>query len=203
MANYKKRAELRKEMRTVVSQLDARWVQAAGRDLCGRLEALIEQEAQRRPITHILAMAAYFPGEVDLAAFIARALGTRAIYLPRVIGDRKMQFIRIDENWSAEVESGSFGIPEPPLEGGEAYDIAHADETVVIVPGLAFDPHGNRLGRGKGYYNAFLQPPMTRALLIGIGWELQRVQEVPSDTDRAAMEWLCTERGVYRISLSK
>jgi len=148
-------------------------------------------------------MSAFFPGEVDLSFFIARELGARRVYLPRVIGERNMRFVRIEENWLSQVQSGAFGIPEPPLEGGAVFDEAVAEETAVIVPGLSFDRHGNRLGRGKGYYNAFLQPPMTNALLIGVGWDLQMVPEVPSDSDRAAMDYLCTETQLIKTNLSE
>ena len=189
----KLRYELRVEMRTVLARLDKRWIHAASHDLCERLSDLVNSKLGDR-VHHILAWTSFFPGEVDLSGFISQQLGKREVYLPRVLADRTMTFIQVEKNWMNSTEAGAYGIPGPRSDAGSAYDTSWAEETVVIVPGLAFDREGNRLGRGKGYYNNFLRPPMTRSIKIGVCWELQVVMGVQSDADHVLMDWVCNER---------
>ena len=68
---------------------------------------------------------------------------------------------------------GKFGIPEPttPAYGGEI--------DLVIVPAVAFDAKGRRLGRGGGYYDRFIKK-LTHTVLVGVGYDFQLVDEVPA-----------------------
>ena len=71
-----------------------------------------------------------------------------------------------------KMHRGKVGIPEPttpPFEG---------DIDVIIVPAVAFDKEGNRLGRGGGYYDRFLKK-QSHATIIGVGYDFQLVEEVP------------------------
>ena len=71
-----------------------------------------------------------------------------------------------------KMHRGKVGIPEPttpPFEG---------NIDVIIVPAVAFDKEGNRLGRGGGYYDRFLKK-QTHATIIGVGYDFQLVDEVP------------------------
>ena len=68
---------------------------------------------------------------------------------------------------------GKFGIPEPTTpayEGGI---------DLVIVPAVAFDAKGRRLGRGGGYYDRFIKK-LTHAVLVGVGYDFQLVEQVPT-----------------------
>jgi 5-formyltetrahydrofolate cyclo-ligase len=195
----KQRHEIRTEMRMVLSRLDKRWIQAASHDLCKRLSELVDNSVAHR-IKHVLAWVSFFPGEVDLSSFISDQLGRREVYLPRVGTNRGMTFIQVERNWASSSETGAFGIPGPSSSASGTYDPAWAAETVVIVPGLAFDHNGNRLGRGKGYYNQFLQPPMSHAVKIGACWSLQMLSQVPTDSDHAVMDWICHERAALKTA---
>ena len=71
-----------------------------------------------------------------------------------------------------KMHRGKVGIPEPttpPFEG---------NIDVIIVPAVAFDKEGNRLGRGGGYYDRFLKK-QSHATIIGVGYDFQLVEEVP------------------------
>ena len=69
---------------------------------------------------------------------------------------------------------GKFGIPEPTTQPYEG----HID--LIIVPAVAFDKEGHRLGRGGGYYDRFLKK-YPRATLIGVGYDFQLVEKVPTE----------------------
>lgn len=190
-------------MRKVLANLDRRWVSAASQQLCSRLSAWLDSGIGKE-ISHILAFSSFFPGEVDLSAFIGAQMGKRRIYLPRVHADRTMTFLRIRENWIDSSSIGLFGIRQPEEIGGlgedDRFDPGWARHAVVIVPGLAFDLDGNRIGRGKGYYNTFLRAPMTEALKIGVCWGIQVIPGVASEADHVMMDWICDEESVQQTS---
>ena len=89
----------------------------------------------------------------------AQALGKR-VAVPKVFGETEMRFLWLDD--PARIAPGAYGIPEPVDDGPEADDPA----ALVLMPGLAFDPQGHRLGYGGGFYDRFLaaEPHPTIAL---------------------------------------
>ena len=88
--------------------------------------------------------------EVRTVPMLEQALRDgKVVAVPKVIGD-EMVFIRMDD--LTQVEKGYAGIPEP-VANGPAADDPHA---LVLMPGLAFDPQGHRIGYGGGFYDRFL-----------------------------------------------
>ena len=72
-----------------------------------------------------------------------------------------------------QMHRGKFGIPEPTTPAYEG------KIDLIIVPGVAFDAKGRRLGRGGGYYDRFIKK-QTHAVLVGVGYDFQLVDEVPA-----------------------
>jgi 5-formyltetrahydrofolate cyclo-ligase len=131
------------------------------------------------------------PDEVDIRPLLDRLLQEgKTILLPKVVDGDRMELRRYTS--AADLVEGSFHIMEPI---GEPFtDYSHID--VAIIPGMAFDAAGHRLGRGKGYYDRFLATyfaPRTSHLAtdlsplssllsplkIGVCFPFQRVAEVP------------------------
>jgi len=192
--------EMRHEMRLMLANLDARWEAAAHREICAQLEALFGAQLPVS-IEHILCWVPCFPGEVDLAGFIAERLkaGSR-VYLPRVLEAGRMEFISIGEEWGSQLTPGHRGILEPREGSGELFRPQVPDSVAVLVPGLAFDQHGGRLGRGGGFYDRFLaQPELQGATKVGVCWSMQVIHDTPTDTHDVAMDWICHERGSLRV----
>ena len=87
-------------------------------------------------------------------------LDGKRVAVPKVYGETDMRFLWLDD--PARIAPGAYGIPEPVDDGPEADDPA----ALVLMPGLAFDPQGHRLGYGGGFYDRFLaaEPHPTIAL---------------------------------------
>ncbi len=125
---------------------------------------------------------ASLPDEVQTLPFIETWRHQKTVILPTVVGDDIIPVELADDTVFAE---GDFHIPEPqnhPYTG--SFDL-------IVVPGMAFDKDGHRLGRGKGYYDRFLaQHPHTHT--IGICFDFQLVSEVPSEPHDRPMDEVLT-----------
>ena len=114
---------------------------------------------------------ASLPDEVQTLDFIETWRNRKTIILPTVVGD---DIIPVELAENVEFAEGDFHIPEPqnhPYQGG--FDL-------IVVPGMAFDAAGHRLGRGKGYYDRFLaQHPGVPT--IGLCFDFQLLPEVPAE----------------------
>jgi 5-formyltetrahydrofolate cyclo-ligase len=122
------------------------------------------------------------PDEVQTIAFIERHRFDKRIYLP-VIVENYLK-LRLFEG-KEQMQTGALGIAEPV---GATYNGAI---DLAIIPGVAFDDQGHRLGRGKGFYDRFL--PSTQAYKIGITFRCQLVDNVPVDDLDIAMDEVVTE----------
>ena len=122
----------------------------------------------------------------------------KPLYLPRVAGDT-MTF-RLHES-QGQLVRGQLGVFEPGVEAAvmDLEGLAGA-RVLVVVPGLAFDGLGIRLGRGAGYYDRFV-PEMRAACgdaasFVGVCYRRQLRDRLPRDPWDAPMDWVLTEEGV-------
>lgn len=119
------------------------------------------------------------PDEVDTRRLLAGLASSPAdftgktILLPRVTSETDME-LRLYTG-PDDLSRGAFGIMEPC--GALFTDYSRID--LAVIPGMAFDRHGHRLGRGRGYYDRFL-PLLPRAYKIGVCFPFQLVDTVPT-----------------------
>lgn len=110
---------------------------------------------------------------------------------PRVQGDKLQFYIP----GSRGFEAGAFGLQEPVVAG--AREVSLAELSGALVPGLAFDVAGTRLGRGKGYYdkslNSFTKPK------VGIAAHEQVFQKLPSEAHDLRATHLVTDCGILHF----
>lgn len=120
--------------------------------------------------------------EVDTHEAIDRlvAQGKRVV-LPAVTGDTTME-LRCYEG-PDDLQGGFFHIMEPVGRPFDSYD----DIDVIVVPGMGFDTRGNRLGRGKGYYDRFLAR-VPAIYKIGICFPFQKMPGIPTDENDVTMD---------------
>lgn len=95
-----------------------------------------------------------------------------------------------------QLEIGPYGISEP--KANEIRPIPYEDMDLVLVPGLGFDKDGNRLGRGKGYYDRFLKKLPKNALTIGLCFDFQIQESVPTLPHDIPVHMLLSNRKIAK-----
>lgn len=140
-------------------------------------------------------------GEADLTATLALAQRRRCrIYLPAITHRRngRMEFVRFDPH--SPLRRNLFGIAEP--DARRAHRIAALKLDLILVPLVAVDPWGARLGSGAGFYDRRLHRLQAdrcwrRPRLIGIAYEFQRVTRLPPQPWDVPLDAVVTDRGCY------
>ncbi len=136
-------------------------------------------------------MAAYHPiqSEADPSAIVDWALRSGiACALPAVQDAQTLVFRR--HRVGDQLVGGGFGTLAPP------HDAEEVDPDLLLVPMLAFDRHGTRLGSGRGFYDrgvGLLLHKGIGPLLIGIAFALQEVAQIPAEAHDVKMDWIVTE----------
>ncbi len=190
------KAELRKQLRAKRARLPREAQRRAAQRVAAHLAATREFRASRR-------IACYLPsdGELDPSPIIERIwrMGKTA-YLP-VLSRRPR-----DRLWFApaapgmELRPNRYGIPEPHVPPRARVRADQLD--LVLLPLVAFDGKGNRLGRGVGFYDRSLAFRHERRFLckphlLGLAHEFQRVPSLPVDPWDVPLDGIVTEQGVY------
>ncbi|MDD6895868.1 MAG: 5-formyltetrahydrofolate cyclo-ligase [Prevotellaceae bacterium] len=121
------------------------------------------------------------PDEIDTHRLLQH-INDKTILLPKVTGDTTMELRRYEGQH--DLEEGAFHIMEP--RGKIFTDFASID--VAVVPGMAFDRQGNRLGRGKGYYDRFLSALPARIYKIGVCFDFQKFDSIPAEPTDVRMD---------------
>jgi 5-formyltetrahydrofolate cyclo-ligase len=172
---------LRKEIRSKVRQLSRHQVQEQGNLVWNRLHEL-ECYKKASSVGLFLSMP---DNEINSDAAIAHAVrADKTIYVPQVganFEQADMELRRVpsttDERFHYSWPRNKWGIPEP---AGDLPAAQPGDIDLVVVPGLAFDRAGNRLGQGKGYYDRFLELMCkdyeTKPVLVAVGLDCQLVE---------------------------
>ena len=121
--------------------------------------------------------------EVDTMPLLRRALGKGvSVAVPRVDRISKLLVPVEIHDPKQDLIPGTYGILEPRPNLESSFDVRLLD--AVLVPGLAFDRLGNRLGRGRGYYDRFLMALPEGIRRYGLAFDFQMFDSIPtSDSD--------------------
>jgi 5-formyltetrahydrofolate cyclo-ligase len=134
--------------------------------------------------------------EVDTRTIVRSALEEgRRIAIPRIRTDATMDWVEIQ---SLETLSpGKHGIPEPP---SAAPPLVPCQDSVVLVPALAFNAAGHRIGFGGGYFDRFLAG--FEGVSIGLAYDYQVIEPWPLAPHDRPVQFVVTESAVYRATPS-
>lgn len=129
------------------------------------------------------------PDELSTIKFLKKWHHRKRFFLPRVNGVN-LDILPYEES---RLELGSFHIEEPT--GTDVADVN--DIELMIIPAVAFDRNGNRLGRGKGFYDRLLAT--SHATKIGVGYEFQLFDSIPSEPHDVAMDMVITQKTLIKL----
>jgi 5-formyltetrahydrofolate cyclo-ligase len=196
---FEEKRALRREMSAARAALSETERQTRSAAASARLLALPELAALAGGGPKMLAGYVAVKGELDPAPALAKAAaGGAAVALPRVAPETpRLRFHRAD---AGPLTSGRFGLSEPDASAPE---IALGELDAVIVPGLAFDAEGGRLGFGGGYYDGALGELASadsgrRPALIGLCYDFQIVARCPAGDGDVPVDLVVTDARVLR-----
>ena len=158
-----------------------------------RSQTVLKNVQTLEPFRTAKTIGAYMPlpDEVDVTPFFQRL--EKQFYIP--VFDPALGSYRMAK-YTPELKPGKFGIPEP-----EEPAWADADEIdLILVPGIAFDRTGNRLGRGGGFYDRLL--PLYSAVRIALCFDFQTLDTIPSEPHDCRMNILVTETEVLEFPMN-
>ncbi len=150
--------------------------------IAGKIESLPEFAAAGTVLIYYS-----LPDEVQTEAFIKKWSARKRLVLPVVSGDDLI----LKEYDKDMLRPGYFDIPEP----AGTKIVAPEEIEFAIIPGVAFDPVCNRLGRGKGFYDRLL--PHIECKLAGTGYHFQIVDSVPAESFDRRMDMVITDTTEY------
>ncbi len=157
---------------------------SASAAVCARLMAHPAYVRARRIMAFL-----NMPDEVSLDALIARAVRDgKEVYVPVCVSRTEIEAARLKGLDQAVV--GAYGIRTAPEDSPH---IAASDLDLILVPGLAFDEKGGRLGHGAAYYDRFLSGK-GKAAAIAVSWDVQLVPEIPMEAHDVIMTEIVTDK---------
>lgn len=131
------------------------------------------------------------PDEVDVRPVLEDCLRQgKRLYLPQTDGQMQIHPRRVSA--LSQLQQGKFGIWEPPetLPEETAYDL-------ILVPAMAYDRAGFRLGRGAGCYDRFL--PGFAGVTVGVCLERFLLEQIPREPHDFRVQWICTEQQTLNL----
>jgi 5-formyltetrahydrofolate cyclo-ligase len=187
MLRARVKAELRKRMRGLRRAMPA--------SACAERSArIVDRLATLEPLSRARTVALFQPmedrHEVDLRPLGARLLerGVRVAYPAAEPETRALTFRFVAR--PEDLEIGAFGIVEPTLSCPEA---APGDLAAIVVPALAVDPRGHRIGYGAGFYDRALPRFAPPALTVVVAFDFQLLAEIPQTPLDIASNWVITD----------
>ncbi|PLW94352.1 MAG: 5-formyltetrahydrofolate cyclo-ligase [Marinilabiliales bacterium] len=175
MTLIEEKKAFRKKMKSVIREIP---------DKMARSEGLVSEIAHDQRFLDAKTIMSFSPlaDEVQLQGFNNIIFKSKTLLLPRINGEH-IEVVAYNGEWKREE---TYGILEPT---GPVFT-SYRDIDIILVPGLAFDKHMNRLGRGKAYYDRFL--PNTQAIKIGVCFAEQYFDFIPAGKSDIRMDNVIT-----------
>ncbi len=164
---------------------------AMSRDIMREVSNLASYRRARTVLAY-----AGFGSELQTGDFLRRTLDLgKTLLLPRVNRETKSLDIYEVKDLERDLESGTWGIREPNPGICSPADIRAVD--FVLVPGVAFDSRGGRLGYGAGFYDRLLANRPSQAWLVAGAFEIQMIEHVPMQERDVPVDVIVTEQRHY------
>lgn len=185
MRNTETKKDIREKYRKIRQEIPEDQRKAAEEKITENLLSLPEYEEARFIYCYVS-----IDDEADTRRIIAESLRRgKKVAAPRVRGKQRMEFCLIKS--LADLRPGFLSIPEPGPWCKKA--ALPYEETLVILPGTAFDRRGGRIGYGGGYYDAYLTGH-TRCIKAALAYSAQIADELPSEPEDVKVDMIITEK---------
>lgn len=161
--------------------------------ICARAGRLIEARCEAGAL---IALYASKGSEVETRELdeALRAGGFRVAY-PKVVDETRV--LGLYEVEIGELVAGTWGLREPH---DRATLVAIEDVAAFVVPGVAFDRAGGRIGWGKGHYDATLAVARANSVRVGLAFECQMMESVPRESHDQALDAIVTEVATHVVA---
>ena len=181
MTLIEQKAALRKEIRARLEKISPALRAVESIELCERLKAQI-------PSARTILFFAPLPDELDIwpVLELSLALGVNCA-LPFFDAEMGIYGARHLQNLATEIVTGKFGLREPAAACAK---ISLNQFDLILVPGLAFDASGNRLGRGRGFYDRLLAE--ASGIKCGICHNFQLMDRIPAEPHDSKVKFVLT-----------
>ena len=186
--NHRLKTDLRAHIRArleIISEA-VRAVESIG--LCERLQT-------QMPSAHTILFFAPLPDELDVWPMLELSLATGTnCALPFFDAEKKIYGAKQLKTLATDIVIGKFGVREPAASCAE---IPLSQFDLILVPGMAFDLNGNRLGRGQGFYDRILAE--ASGIKCGVAYDFQLLEKIPTEAHDAKVDFIFTpSRGIRR-----
>lgn len=179
--NHKFKSELRQKIRERLEKISDAVREVESIELRERLEPQLQS-------AHTILFYAPLADELDVWPLLEKCVSSRKICaLPAFDAVSKTYSARIIFNPATEIVTGKFGVREPALS---CPSIPFDQFDLVLVPGMAFDLRGNRLGRGKGFYDRILAE--VSGVKCGVAYDFQLQETIPTEPHDAKVSFIFT-----------
>jgi 5-formyltetrahydrofolate cyclo-ligase len=185
------KAALRKQIRAALQKNPP----AARAVASGQVRAQLKEQAVWKNAESVLFFAP-LPDEVDVWPLLEEALTTgKTAALPRFDPQGQNYVTCRVHDLRREIVAGQFGIREP---GNGCGEIAPHSLDLILVPGVAFDLAGHRLGRGRGFYDRLLAD--ARGIKCGMAFDEQIVEAIPVEPLDVRMDFILTPTRLVKVA---
>ncbi len=135
--------------------------------------------------------------EVRTRPYLTELLSLGKVIVVPFITKQGLELFHLED--LGELEDGAFGVLEPALElrKDDSKIVLPAEIDIALIPGVAFDKNGSRLGYGKGYYDRLLLELKPECLMIGLAFECQIFPSVPQEEHDISIDKIVTESQIY------
>jgi len=181
MMNLETKPEIRQRIRERMERISPAVRAVESIEMCERLKPQIQS-------AHTILFFAPLPDELDVwpVLELSMALGTNCA-LPFYDAEKKTYGARVLEKLATDIVTGKFGVREPVASCAE---IALNRFDLVLVPGVAFDLAGSRLGRGFGFYDRLLVE--ASGVKCGVAYDFQLQEQIPTEPHDARVDFILT-----------
>lgn len=187
METSKLKVDLRSKMREALAGVTPTVRMAASIEVCERLKS-------QMPCASAVLFFAPLPDELDVWPLLEESLAFGTTCALPFFDTRNSSYgARKITNTANDIVTGKFGVREP---GSACEDIPLEKFNLILVPGLAFDLNGNRLGRGVGFYDRLLRD--TAGIKCGVCHDGQLFPEIPSDLHDVKVDFILTPSKLLR-----